>query len=420
MQERIITLATPVFFALIALELLVAWRLGRRVYRVNDALTSIGLGILSQVWGVYTRIFRIGIYALLFDHVALAHWPADAWWTIPAAIVFYDFCYYWHHRGMHRIAVMWGAHVVHHSSEDYNLSTALRQTGSGFVLGWIPYVPMALAGVPPVAFAIAALVDLLYQYWIHTELVGRLGAFDRVFASPSNHRVHHGVNDRYVDRNYGGILIVWDRIFGTFAEERDDDPVVYGTRVPLRSFNPLWANAEVYARLLRESAATRRWRDRVQLWLRPPGWHPPDTASRPAVPFALPARTARWDPPLAAPLRVYVLVQFALVLVVTVQFLEAHTRAPLAESIACTAWLSASLLAIGWLLEGRRIGPWLEIARLAAAAAVVIGAGRWLGGLQVPVAAQWAVGAAAFASAAVLWRIGRDAGARPSRVPADA
>ena len=217
MQEKVITYATSVFFALIALELLWGWYKGRHTYRVNDAIASIGLGVLSQVAGVFTRLLRVGIYVVVFQHVALTEWPVEAVWALPAAVVFYDFCYYWHHRWMHRVGAMWAAHVVHHSSEDYNLSTALRQTGTGALLGWIPYLPMAILGVPPALFGVAALIDLLYQFWIHTEHVPKLGWFDRVFASPSNHRVHHGVNDPYVDRNYGGILIIWDRLFGTSA-----------------------------------------------------------------------------------------------------------------------------------------------------------------------------------------------------------
>jgi sterol desaturase/sphingolipid hydroxylase (fatty acid hydroxylase superfamily) len=137
-----------------------------------------------------------------------------------AGLVAYDFCYYWHHRLGHESAIFWASHVVHHQSQEFNLSTALRQTSSGALLGWVFYLPMAVIGFPPQVFAAAALIDLLYQYWIHTEHVGRLGWLDHVLATPSNHRVHHAVNDGYIDRNYGGILIVWDRLFGSFVEER--------------------------------------------------------------------------------------------------------------------------------------------------------------------------------------------------------
>ncbi len=205
---KAIALATPVFFLLIGIELLAArWRGAHGIYRFNDAINSLSLGVLSQVASLFMRGLAIGIYVIVFEHVALGTWPRDAWWAWALAIVFYDFCYYWNHRLGHESAMFWASHVVHHQSQRYNLSTALRQSSSGVLLGWVFYVPMAIAGVPPEMFAVAAVVDLLYQYWIHTELIGKLGWFDRWFASPSNHRVHHAVNDRYIDRNYGGIFM---------------------------------------------------------------------------------------------------------------------------------------------------------------------------------------------------------------------
>jgi sterol desaturase/sphingolipid hydroxylase (fatty acid hydroxylase superfamily) len=288
-----IAIATPVFFLLIAAELAVARARGLRTYRLNDAINSLSLGVMSQVVGLFLRVLAIGIYAFAFDHVALLEpWPHD-WWAWLLAIVFYDFCYYWNHRLGHESAVFWAAHVVHHQSQQFNLSTALRQTSSGALLGWVFYLPMAVAGVPPEMFAVAALVDLLYQYWIHTELVGKLGWFDRWFASPSNHRVHHAVNDGYLDRNYGGIFMAWDRLFGTFVEEREK--CVYGTRAPLESWDPLWANLEVYADLARRSARQARWRDRLRVWFMPPGWQP---AGVPKTAFDL-SRVRTYDPPMS-------------------------------------------------------------------------------------------------------------------------
>jgi sterol desaturase/sphingolipid hydroxylase (fatty acid hydroxylase superfamily) len=254
-QELIITWATPVFFVLIALELLVAKLRGRQAYASNDAINSIGLGVISQLVGVFTKLLTIGIYAWCVEHLALFALPENSLWVWAGALLLYDFCYYWLHRMGHEVNILWAAHVVHHQSEHYNLSTALRQTGSGALLGWLFYLPMAVLGVPLKVFVVVALIDLLYQFWVHTEQIGRLGWFDRVFCSPSNHRAHHAVNDRYLDRNYGGILIVWDRLFGSFVEEDDNDPPVYGTRSPLRSWNPLWANAEVAAIRARKSRA---------------------------------------------------------------------------------------------------------------------------------------------------------------------
>ena len=297
---QVIVLATPIFLLLIALE--VGWGLarGRNTYRLNDAVSSIGLGVMSQLTGLFGQLWHIGIYTLVFDLVALTRWPTDSPWTWLGALVFYDFCYYWLHRGGHRVAVLWAAHAVHHQSEDYNLSTALRQTSGGWPAGWIFYLPMALAGVPPLVFGVVALIDLLYQYWVHTQQIGRLGWFDRWFCAPSNHRVHHAVNDRYLDRNYGGILIVWDRLFGTFTPEDDAEACVYGTRSPLRSWNPLWANLQVYFELAKDSWFAASWADKLRVWLKPPGWRPADVAARwPKAAFDIRA-VQRFDPPLPA------------------------------------------------------------------------------------------------------------------------
>jgi len=169
---QIVALAMPVFIVLIALEFAVGLKRGRNTYRLADTLTSIGLGVMNQVTGVFGRLFRIGIYTWLFETVALLRLPTDSVWVWLGALLAYDFCYYWHHRAGHRLAVCWAAHVVHHQSEDFNLGTALRITSSGFLFGWVFYVPLAVAGVPPVVFAIVALIDLLYQFWVHTQQAG--------------------------------------------------------------------------------------------------------------------------------------------------------------------------------------------------------------------------------------------------------
>jgi alkylglycerol monooxygenase len=351
--SQVIVLATPVFLLLIALEIAYGVWCGRNTYRLNDAINSMSLGMLSQVTGVLTRLFRVGIYGAVFSWVSL--WHDDAFWTSPAgwllALLFYDFCYYWLHRAGHEVAVFWAAHVVHHQSQDYNLSTALRQTSSGALLGWIFYLPMAVAGVPPLVFGVVALVDLLYQYWVHTEHVGRLGWFDRWFCSPSNHRVHHAVNDGYLDRNYGGILIVWDRMFGSFREE--GEPCVYGTRAPLESWDPLWSNLEVYWALARDSWHARAWADKLRVWFKPPGWRPADVAARfPKPAFAL-AQVRRYHPPMHPALAKFALLQFGAVLLGVLVFLWHADRLPLSQAVVWLAVLTASLWAVGAAMQGR-------------------------------------------------------------------
>jgi sterol desaturase/sphingolipid hydroxylase (fatty acid hydroxylase superfamily) len=371
-----IVYAIPVFFALIALEIHVARRRGVAAYHAGDAVASIGLGAVSQVSGIFSKLIFLGIYVLVYEHLRVATLPQDSVLVWLGALLAYDFCYYWYHRMSHEVAVLWAAHVVHHQSEAFNLSTALRQTSTGFLLGWIFYLPLAIAGVPPLVFVAVGLIDLLYQYWIHTELVGKLGWFDRVFASPSNHRVHHGVNDRYLDKNYGGILILWDRMFGTFEDEHDEERVVYGTRAPLRSFDPLWANVEVYSALARDAWHARSFGDKVRVFLKPPGWRPADVAERfPKPAFDLGA-FERYVPEVPRATRLYALVQFALMMLPATYFLAvADTLAPRAL-VAFALWICASVWALCALLQGRR-GAWLaEIARLVVGAALlVVGAG---------------------------------------------
>jgi hypothetical protein len=220
---------------------------------------------------------------------------------------------------------------------------------------------MAIAGFPPLVFVVAAIIDLLYQYWIHTEQVGKLGWFDRWFASPSNHRVHHAVNDRYIDRNYGGIFMAWDRMFGSFVEE--SEPCVYGTRAPLDSWDPLWANVEVYVDLARKSWSAQRWRDRLLVWIKPPGWQPA-LETGPAwnkPPFAI-DKLRRYDPPMSAATRWFTWLQFTAVLVGTVPLLWHASTLPFTALVGWSLAAIAVLWVNGRVMQGGlRVMPALAI-----------------------------------------------------------
>ncbi|NVM87357.1 sterol desaturase/sphingolipid hydroxylase (fatty acid hydroxylase superfamily)/uncharacterized membrane protein YhhN [Variovorax sp. SG517] len=397
---QIIVIATPIFFLLMGIEFAIGRARARRgtgqdTYRLADAINSVGLGMLSQISAVLTGLLRIGIYTAVYSAISL--FPQEAarefwttWYGWLLALVFYDFCYYWLHRMGHESAVLWAAHVVHHQSQHYNLSTALRQTSSGALLGWIFYLPMAVAGVPPLVFGVVALVDLLYQFWVHTEQVGRLGWFDRWFCSPSNHRVHHAVNDRYLDRNYGGVLIVWDRLFGTFREE--EERCVYGTRGGLRSWDPLWANAEVYWALAKDSWHARSWADKLRVWIKPPGWRPADVAARfPKPPFDI-AKVTRYEPVVSAGVLWFAGIQFLLLVGFAVVFLWFSDLMPLPHSAVWLAALTGMLWAIGGVLQGRLTVTevlLIEAAALATASAA-LGIG-WVHYLFKPLALSIAI-----------------------------
>jgi sterol desaturase/sphingolipid hydroxylase (fatty acid hydroxylase superfamily) len=282
MQDaQVIVLATPVFLLLIAIEAVVGWRRQRITYAWSDTLNSIGLGMMSQVIGVFTKLFTLGIYQWIWAHAALFALSVRSPGVWIGGLLAYDFLYYWLHRAGHAVALFWAAHVVHHQSEEYNLSTALRQTGSGWLAGWLFYLPMAIVGVPPLVFAVVALIDLLYQFWVHTRQVDRLGWFDRWFCAPSNHRVHHAVNDPYLDKNYGGIFIIWDRIFGSFQQELFRPH--YGLTTQVDTFNIWKLQTREYVAIARDWRSATRLRDRLGYVFGPPGWTPRETPRTDAV-----------------------------------------------------------------------------------------------------------------------------------------
>ena len=381
-MSKVIVFATPVFLLMIALEFW--WGLararkgtGHNTYTLSDTINSVSLGMLSQLSGALSKLLTIGIYTLVFSSVAvypdLAFWKT--WHGALLALIFYDLCYYWLHRAGHEVSLFWAAHVVHHQSQQYNLSTALRQTSSGPLLSWIFYLPMAIAGVPPEIFAIVALVDLLYQFWVHTEHVGKLGWFDRVFISPSNHRVHHAVNTPYLDKNYGGILVLWDRLFGSFAVE--EEKCVYGTRGQLNSWDPLWANLEVYAALAKESWRARNWADKVLVWFKPPGWQSAAMAlDHPKPEFRL-ENVTTFNPALSRGQQWFAALQFVATLGAIALLLWHVDAMPMADAAIWCAALTVSVWATGRFLQGSLHG--LEVLAIQAAALATVSATDLLG-----------------------------------------
>lgn len=352
-MHQIIVYAFPVFSLLMAIEFGYGWLRGRNTYRLNDSISSLSQGLLSQLVAVCTQLFQIGLYAFIYPKVALitaaSFW--DAWYGWVLAIVLFDFCDYWLHRVGHESAVFWAAHVVHHQSQDFNFSTALRQESTVALLGWPFYLPMALVGVPPEQYAMAGLIVLLYQFWIHTEHVGKLGWFDRVFSSPSNHRVHHGVNLPYLDKNYGGMLVIWDRMFGTFTEETEK--AMYGTRAPVDSWDPLWAVAANYWALAQDSWHARSWADKVRVWFKSPSWRPADVAERFPRPAFDMATVQRFDPPVGRTAAWFGAVQFVAMVAASAAFLWYADDFTLGTSAMLTAAVAAGLWGLGAVLQGR-------------------------------------------------------------------
>ena len=264
--------AVPGFVALVLLEMIWAWKSRPEAYEPRDTLTSLAFGLGSTVAGALTG----GLFLALFLWV----WQFRlfdigwAWWAWIACFVLDDLKYYWVHRAGHRIRWFWASHVNHHSSQHYNLSTALRQSWTGaLTLGFAFALPLVLLGFHPVMIAVCGGFNLIYQFWIHTEAIGKMPRwFEAVMNTPSHHRVHHATNPRYLDRNYAGVFIVWDRMFGTFEEERpDEERIRYGIVRQLGTFNLLWAVFHEWIGIGRDMWRAP-WRHKLGYLLREPGW----------------------------------------------------------------------------------------------------------------------------------------------------
>jgi alkylglycerol monooxygenase len=249
-----ILLAIPVFLITMVVEYFIGLKHGKTLYTFNDSITNLMIGIGNQVVGLFFKLFIVYLYSIVHDKFSFFRLEGFILPFLLGTILF-DFIFYWAHRWGHEINLFWGAHIVHHQSEQYNLSVALRQSWFHNFLSFWMFVPIAVLGVDPVVFMAVSAFSILYQYWIHTKLIGKLGPLEWILNTPSAHRVHHATNEHYLDKNYGAILIIWDRFFGTYQEE--DVQPNYGITKPFLSWNPLWANVHFYKELW-ESIRSKR------------------------------------------------------------------------------------------------------------------------------------------------------------------
>ena len=277
-----IGVAVPFFFLFMGIEFFISWRKKRQVYRLNDTLVDLGCGVGDQSFGLITKVFKVYVFSVVSEHVGWFTWATDHIWTWVLGFIGVDLCFYWYHRFSHRVNLGWAAHVVHHQSEEYNFAVALRQPWFAQLFSWIFYLPLALLGMPVVVYITSISFNLLYQFFLHTRLVKTLGVLEWVMNTPSHHRVHHGINEKYLDKNYAGVFIIWDRIFGTFqAEEEEPD---YGVLKPLPSWNPWVVNTYPIISLAKRSWHMSRWRDKFLVWFAPPAWIPGEGEVLPAFP----------------------------------------------------------------------------------------------------------------------------------------
>lgn len=363
-----IALAIPLFFLLIGLE--VAWSAWshRKVYRFSDFVANLGCGIGSQVVGAFTKAGIFAIYLAVYNHWRLFTLPSTPLtWLLAFLLV--DLLYYWFHRLSHEVNFLWAAHIVHHQSEEYNLSVALRQSWwQGLFSFWF-YIPVALLGVHPLVIITVGAFVTLYQFWIHTKAIGRMGPFEWLFNTPSHHRVHHGSDPKYIDRNHAGTLIIWDKLFGTY--QREEEEPIYGITTPLRAWDPVTANFHYWGDLLRWARQTRSWKDKVLVFLKPPGWKPDDLGGYEGPRAKDRATYMKFDTQVPKAVNRYVAVQFTLLLGLTTAFLFGQGLLTAGQQWALAGLIVLWVMNLGVLLEGRRWGLWSEALRLVLTAAML-------------------------------------------------
>lgn len=392
---NVAVLAVPLYILLILLELAYERWSGRHTYRLADAVTSIDTAVLRMLLEGPLRLLLVVPYAWLYEHARLWTLNPTSPWTWLLGFIAVDFCFYWAHRSLHRYNLLWGAHQPHHSSEDFNLSTALRKGAFQTAFDWPFYLPLALLGLPLPLFLVLLGAQLVYQFWIHSQHVGRLGMLEWFMVTPSNHRVHHGQNDRYIDKNHGGVFIVWDRLFGTFADETE--AVRYGVTTPVRTFDPLRLQFSWWRLLWADAVATRSWWDKLRLWWMPTGWRPADVRERPWPKMG----ADKFDCPSRVGLRWYAFVQFVLINALTLVYLASVKQAGWLLPLLLGPLILLGCVSLGWLFEARRTLWRLEAVRLALLAAFALAWGLWLA------PAQWlfGIGLAGLCAASLLWLV---------------
>ena len=361
-----ISTSIPYFMGLIVIEYALCSYLRINRARVSDGISSSSAGIFQQIPKLLFKSLTFPVYFWVYENYRLFSLSWDSPFTWYMSFLLMDFGYYSFHRLSHEVAIVWGAHQVHHSSEDYNLTTALRQSVFQHCFSECLYIPIALV-MPPSHFLIHRQLNTLYQFWIHTECISTLGPLEWVLNTPSHHRVHHGRNRYCIDKNYAGVLIIFDRMFGTFEAEREADPVVFGLVTPLDSWNPIWTQICVYVALFKRAYQMKGVNNKLKVLLMGPGWT--EGSPRLGDSSKLPdihAPQPRYRGGASNSVSLYVMVHFILLLVLFNSIIR--NRVYLSAVYLCTSlsFVIYTLTSFGFILDAKKESVYFEVSRLIA------------------------------------------------------
>lgn len=375
---KALNFAIPVFIGLIILEQVVAVRRGMHVNRGADMISSLSSGLTNIVKDVLGISVAIISYRYLVDHLAIYQIQAT-WLMFIIAFVAKDFAGYWIHRFEHEFNLLWNRHVVHHSSEEFNLSCALRQSISAIVgfLGLF-MLPAALLGVPKQVMDMIIPLHLFGQFWYHTRIIGRMGWLEKLIVTPSHHRVHHAINPKYIDKNYGQIFIIWDKLFGTFQEEQDDEPPVYGVKKQPQTWNPILINFQHLAVLIKDAWFASKWKDKLRIWLMPTGWRPGDVQDKyPMQIINDPKELRKYDTNLSLSLLYWSWFQYTMIGLLTLYMFNRLAVIGIPNIYIYGLYLLSSIYSMTTLMDKNPRVIWYELIRFAFGIGLAIWQNGW-------------------------------------------
>ena len=368
MQEyaRILNYAIPFFLILIALEYGASMLMHKQVNRLFDTISSLSSGITNVIKDVLGLSIVIISYGWLVDHLAIYHIQSTIL-TYVLAFIGIDFAGYWIHRWSHEINVFWNRHIIHHSSEEFNLSCALRQSVSEiFALFTFTYIPMAILGIPAQVVAVVAPIQLFAQFWYHTRLIHKMGWLEYILVTPSHHRVHHAINPEYMDKNYSQIFIIWDKLFGTFQPEKEEIPAVYGVTRAVHTWNPWIINYQHLWLLISDAWRTKSWLDKLKIWVMPTGWRPADVSTSFPVPYTKEIYLRNKYDTIASPLfKVWAVGQLLITLLLMMFLFNNIGTIPFSSVLLYGLFLFVNIFAYTSLMDGNLIGIAAEVFKFA-------------------------------------------------------
>lgn len=358
----ILNYAIPFFMILLIIERIVAYIKGANVIHSMDTLSSLSSGVTNAIKDVLGLTFIIISYGWLVDHIAIIHFEST-WQVYALAFIGLDFAGYWNHRLSHQVNYFWNVHIVHHSSEEFNLACALRQSISTiFSTLTIFLIPTALLGIPQEVIGVVAPLHLFAQYWYHTRLIGKMGLLEKILVTPSHHRVHHAINTEYLDKNLSQVFIIWDKIFGTFQEELDAVPCVYGVKRPLRTWNPITINFIHLWQLIKDAWRTKSWKAKLIIWFMPTGWRPKDVAEKDPIESIEDVYShQKYNPNSSSGLHAWSWIQFSIAIGMMLHLFNNIANLSFAEAVYYGCFIYAMIFSYSLLMDRSIHAWWMQL-----------------------------------------------------------